>query len=234
MKFFQFFEKQKLLIKSDHKIIYKKPWIVFILPFIFLNIFYNRLNQQKTSVFLLEMNIHEIDCKNNLPYSIINDFSTLQPVLKERLREDSTIDEFYFLQIRSRFDRGDYVYLGYYQNEPATFLFITKKYAYLNPVRVKVKLPINTIGIYDVYTFRKYRGLGLYKILFQIAVYKEKKEGFNTIWLWLVQQNETSVIVHHKLGFKKVIAEYTQLQRLGFKWVTKKTLNMDSSNLLNK
>jgi GNAT superfamily N-acetyltransferase len=128
--------------------------------------------------------------------------------------------------MKKRFERGDFaIGLSNEFGEPLSYLFLSNDVVIFSQVGIKLTLPNNCFGIYDVYTYPNGRGKGFYKHLFYYSIAYMKKQGYHKLWLWLMAHNKVSVIVHSNFGISRISKILTKKNRLVF--VCKKIENVD-------
>lgn len=204
-------------IRSKPTIIYKEPWLVFLVPVILIASVIKRLRITVTKVYLTETRLADLlkldKCqdKSEVIFERISDFERFKDLALKRIHEEPGMKETFLDLIRSRFKRNDFSLVCYDKNmNPLSLVFIGTGVACFTPVGMEMDLPSQTFGMYDVYTFKEHRGLGYYQKLFYHSARLMHGEGFNTMWLWLMPHNSQSVMVHRKLGIttaKKVLTE---------------------------
>lgn len=200
----------------------KRPTLLVLLPFAVIDALMDRMRKETTVLYLTETDISEIVNGHNIKedgcsITIAHTFQAFCNYAQLRLQEDREVDEYYEYDVKMRFARGDFSFIYLDENgTPVSFLFICTGIAHFAPVDMILDLPHSAFGIYDVYTFKVYRGKGFYKRLFCSAVKEMKARGYNKIWLWLMAHNQASVNVHHELGLDNIIKILTHELSFGF------------------
>jgi hypothetical protein len=218
-----FLRKLKNQIISEPIILLKKPWLVFLMPFLLSLMIYNRLKISETVVYLTESKLEKLSVINKgkeIPekyFCSVTDYRDFAEYARERIREDPESGNLLLDVIKKRFDRGDSAII--YSNpewNPLSYVFICTKLAEFTPVDIELQLPTGTFGMYDVYTFKNSRCKGYYSHLFYYAVDLMQKKGYDSMWLWLMKHNSASVKVHYKLGIRNISKILTEKVNLGF------------------
>jgi GNAT superfamily N-acetyltransferase len=213
----------KTRIKSEPIILLKKPWLVFLLPILFIIIIISRVKSTETIVYLTETELDrllKIAKKQILPgllFHKVTDFNGFLNCAIKRRNEDPEIKDILFEILRKRFNKGDFALIcSNSEKDPLSYLFICTDHAEFTPVGIRLRLPDHTFGMYDVYTFKNSRGKGYYAILFNHAIDYMMNLGFNSMWLWLMTHNSVSVKVHNKLGIENICKILTEKMTFGF------------------
>jgi|WetSurMetagenome_2_1015567.scaffolds.fasta_scaffold311461_2 GNAT superfamily N-acetyltransferase len=215
--------KLKTWIKSEPTILLKKPWLVFLLPIILIIALTSRLKSTKTVLYLTEtdldglLKIPQKQILPNLLFHRVTDFNEFMNCAMKRRNEDPELRDILLEIVKQRFNKGDFALIcSDYKKDPLSYLFICTDSAEFTPVGINLRLPDFTFGMYDVYTFKDSRGKGYYSFLFYHAVDYMMKQGYNSMWLWLMAHNSVSVKVHNKLGIDNISKILTEKMNYGF------------------
>ena len=216
------------------KTFFKKPVYLFYVPLILIIVIKNRWKKDETTIYILEMALGNRNYRNNYIFKKSNDNAEIKKLANERLCEDEVIQNSnYTKEVLMRIKKGDNYVAAYNGLDIVSILFISEKDSFLSPVRYKIFFPENTIGIYDVYTKKEYRGKGIYSDLFNFTINYYYNDGYKNAWLWLMKHNKVSILSHNKVGMRNVIKKITLMQRFGLKWIRIDDLKIDSAELLN-
>lgn len=224
------------VLKKDPYFIIRRPYWIFLLP-LFIYIFIRkRWKTDEEIIYLIETelaNYHSSDRPSKYDNEIIEiyDFTKSLDIIRNRIT-DEDISDSYLEEVRKRFERGDYLVLITQNNMPASFLFISEKTACFTQVKYELKLDPDCFAIYDVYTFREYRGKGLYQTLIEEVMIRMKKKNYRRFWLWIMKNNKISIFVHNKLGINHVIRIFYQRYRFGLRIFYKKNVDFYLKDLI--
>jgi ribosomal protein S18 acetylase RimI-like enzyme len=218
--------------KDGLKIIFACPKYNLYLPFIAFSILKNRLKNNIVSVYIIQMALEKRShCeKNNIKK--ITDVSELKEFCAKREREDKLCEGEYLTEVTDRLKQGDFCVAMLIENNIASVLFVSTNSCYISTLGINLKLPEDTIAIYDVYTSTQYRQKGFYRQIFNYCVNDYFNKGFRQVWLWVMEHNKTSIIVHNALGFKRIIRKLSLKQKFGFRWIKSENIDNDLLALL--
>lgn len=199
----------------------------------------SRWNSDSQSVYLIETDLdnHPLNSENEGwidEYQLFEiwDYEKAKPLIMARLKEEN-LDQGYLNETRDRFGNGDRLLL-ISSKEPLSFIFISTSSAYFNQVGHTEPLPDSCFSVYDVYTFKKHRGKGLYRITLSLATKAMYAKGFTKFWLWVMKHNKVSVMVHDRLGVNQVIAVFTEYFKFGKRVFRKEEVRIKLSTLLDE
>jgi len=221
--------------KRNPELIFKNPFNLLLIPVFFVILIKNRWKTQTEFIFLTETKIdgHPLLNREIKPFYQIKkffDYQLANRIIEQRVKEEKGA-VFNIEDIKKRFERGDYMMVLFVNNLPASYLFISEKIAYFQQVNFKEVLDNDCFAIYDVYTFIDFRGKGLYEDLISVVLNQMKKH--DRFWLWVMQHNQISVKVHHRLQINRVICIYEENFRFGFRVLKKKNTNFLLSDLIS-
>ncbi len=122
--------------------------------------------------------------------------------------------------VKKRIHAGAWCYIARQKNTHSFIgiLFAVGNSCYVEAVRYQVKIPPDTVGIFDVYTSIEFRGQGFYTQLFNTAINDFLKKGYRLTWIWIMPHNLTSLAVHNQLGLSHIFLKVIHRQRWGFRW----------------
>lgn len=222
--------------KKNPKLIFHYPFHILILPYFLLLAFIRRLYSPKQTIYLIETYIKDSLLKYDLPDELIlkriSIFNEVESFIKYRIQE-SGLSEDYLSEVKRRFERGDYMFILLNNKQPISFVFISEKKAYFNQVNHVEILPVDCFAVYDVYTYKFFRGKGYYSLLLSNVLKVLKNKGFVRFWLWVMKHNSISVQVHDKLNVNNVIAYYVEYYRFGFRFFKKVECSFKLSELFS-
>ncbi len=214
-----FFEAKYKTFKRQPFVFLSKPYLILFLPALPVIYLLKRWNSPVQEIFLTETFLKDINVdleERNFDYTIkkINDVVELQSIADLRMLEDDQVSEYREL-VNYRIRKGDFVYALITDKIIVSYVFISLNEADLSQVDHTEKIEDKCFAIYDVYTFKEYRGKHYYKKLLLAVCNLMEKEGYVLFWLWLMKHNLESVKVHDKLNINHVIKEYCLFYRFG-------------------
>lgn len=224
-------------IKSNYRIIYKKPKYLMTIPILIIISLHNRIKYKKNTIYLTETNINERFIKtcdiNNL--KIVGNISSFINLAYSRATEDSTISfKQYIKTAEERFLRGDCCFiLINTEGNPVSYMFASYKVIDIPEVKLHLKLLNAEVSIFDVYTFLFERRKGYHQQLFNKVYCYLGKNKIETVYLWLMKHNKASIKAHMKVGFKRVLCEYNFYKFFGIGIRTSKKNIKTLSELLD-
>lgn len=212
----------KKIIKNDPIILLRRPWLLLLLPILFIIIVWNRLKYDKTIVYFLDTNIinylsnKELTQIKNIEINKITSFQKFQELIEKRLSEDPSIDRSYFNLCQKRFESGASAYVYYIEKLPISYIFTVTDTVNISQVNLKLTIPKDTFVFIDLYTFKKYRGCGYHQNLYNAVVLTMKKIGYNQFWAWIMAHNQISIKAHCKFGINNVTKIIVRKSFMGF------------------
>ena len=222
-------------IKHDPNVLKKKPWLLSLLPLLFINVVWNRIKYKSSIVYFVDTDINEYLINKKLRE--ISDFETIkitsfqqfQYLVESRLAEDFSMDISYLSLCQKRFESGAFVYAFCNKELPVSYVFLVTDHVVISQVDFKMSIPQDTFAFIDLYTFKKYRRRGYHQKLYDSAIFKMKRDGYNHFWCWLMAHNQISIKAHCKLGINNVTKIIKRISFLGLSKTnikdTKKNLN---------
>lgn len=223
-------------IRKEPRFIVNRPWLLFLFPiFIFLYII-KRWKTQPEIIYLIETELDKLSLlerRLEKHHQIIEyrDFQQILKIINQRIDEENKLPG-YIDEVKARFARGDYLVALIIEQVAASFAFISESKAYFTQVKYAEKLDNNCFAVYDVYTFRNFRRKCLYEILLAHILQDMKNKDYEKFWLWVMKHNQVSIKVHHKLEIYNVIRIYKEIYRFGFRFFSKRDVNINLSNLI--
>lgn len=225
------------LFKNNPKIILRKPELFFYIPFFVIQYFAKRWYSAVEIVYLMNTVIDNhrlLHLTNSMECSmkIITSFEQALFFLKERMLE-CNLTESYLKETRTKFLNGDVlVLLSNHANEAVSYAFVAYKTAYLAQVRYTFSIPLNCCAVYDVYTFDKHKGKGMYEQLMSLLLKYLRENKYSRFLLWVIKENSTSIKVHNKIGVNQVIKVFKEQYRFGIRIFSQKDVNFTLSELI--
>ena len=218
----------------------KRPWLMFFLPFWGAQFILGRLKSCTSVVYLTETSIEELLAKSrarteSLRWRVVRDSAEFAVYARERVEEDRAVGRLYFEEVDRRFARGDFAVVGFVDDCcPVAYVFICTARAVFTPVNMTLPLPRATFGLYDVYTYEKFRGRGYYSSLFDQSVRMMLHRDFEKVWLWLMVHNQGSIRVHLAIGINLISKILTEKISFGIIKRTVTDVNISLDNLISK
>lgn len=224
---------RKYLKENPAKLL-SKLYLIFFVPFVLVLTLVNRLKTYSCAVYLLDMELKPTEV-NDIKFEIYDksNLDLASDIAIKRQSENSSFDDNYTDTVIKRLNRGDFLICFKISDKTASFLFLSEKRAILEQVNEIIELPTGFIAIYDVYTFKEFRGKGFYGKLFNAVCIYEFNRGFKNCYLWVMKHNRESVIVHNKIGMKSVIKEFKFIQKYGFRTTKSVDVNYNSLELIS-
>jgi hypothetical protein len=220
-------------VKQNPWVILIKPYMLLLTPFYFIK---KRWNSKPELIFLIETfisghNLLKKEIRPSYRMQKIISYELAKGILEQRVKEDGRTSK-NLEQTKERFVRGDYMMVLIVDDTPTSYVFISEKVANFEQFHLKEKMDSNCFAIYDVYTFKRFRGMGFYEDL--ISLILKKRIDYKKFWLWVMKHNQASLKVHDRLQVNSVIRIYEESFRFGFRSLKITNTNFPLSDLIYK
>lgn len=197
----------------------KKPYSLLFLPYFCYLYIKLRWNKEAETIYLTETNLKDnfrLMNESSQGFSLkeLTDLNECKSLAVRRIADEG-YSENYEMELLKRLDRSDKIFTLSHGLELCSFVFVSERIADLSQLSTILELPPNCFAVYDVYTFKEFRGRGLYEILLSKVLKEMDSRGFTHFWLWVMAHNQISVKVHEKLGINHVVSKFSQYYRFG-------------------
>lgn len=224
------------IIRKEPLLFLKRPYYLFLFPaFIFIYIRKRWKTETETIYLILTYLDGHYLLDKKLPPSnevkMYRNFNDIKDIMLRRCEEDGMHGN-YINEYQKRIKRGDCLVTLLIGNDIISYIFISEKKAYFSQLNFSEYLENECFAVYDVYTFKKYRGKGLYEILLAEVFREFKKRGYTKFWLWVMKHNKISLKVHQKLNINHVIKIYKGYYNFGFRIIKKYDADFFLSDLI--
>lgn len=223
-------------IKRNPRLLLQKPWLIAMVPYLFFQATKKRWKSDVQSIYLTETIIKNHPLMHMTPDSgfyvrqILNIDEAIN-LINKRITE-TAIDISYKKEVVRRLEKADYIVVLFQNEIPLSFLFVSENEIDLSQVGCNEQIPDKCFAVYDVYTFNQFRAKGYYSRLLSETMRFMGKKGYLRFWLWIMQHNQVSVLVHEKLKINRIISIYSECFRYGFRRFFRKDVEMLLSDLI--
>lgn len=181
-------------------------------------------------LYIFKININQNTNTFNI-YEIVkaNTIDDLKEIIQER-------EDFFYKMYINWLSKGFICFIA--KEEKSTIGIVWLNNTKEVPLEFGYKQKLKTkseAGLIDAYVLKNKRGKGVYKEIWNNALYEAQKLGINKLYGYILNNNMRSIKVHYRLGMKNVyqILYYTRI--LWFNLYFKKTFNnLKDISLLKK
>jgi RimJ/RimL family protein N-acetyltransferase len=205
-------------IKHYLKIILKKLLIIMVPGYKKLFVFEILLSEYKS-----------IGGMDNIVLKVVRDIDEIMPFIRKR-------EEWYLNHSRDLLMKGNLCFVGEVDNQVACCVWTSYNEVYLSEIKYRLKVDKNIVPLIDGYTLPQYRGLGIYKAVWDYCIkYFQAQPGYEKIYGFIASSNKRSLKVHKKLRLENIVIIITYLRILGIKfYFIKKRLKIKSKKVSSK
>jgi len=208
-------------IKQQPIIVFNRPYLLLLMPLFIYFFFRDRWNTKPEIIYLTETeiaghNLLLLEQKENFNLYWYNDFVSSEKIILKRINEENNFEK-YILETKKRFRLGDSLITLEIENQPAAYVFMSTKKACYTQVHFNEDLLKKFFAVYDVYTFRDFRGKGYYKYLLSSVMKEMQSKQYKYLWLWVMEHNQASVKIHDKLKINHIIRTYQENYKFGIR-----------------
>lgn len=169
---------------------------------------------QKLYIFeiILKEKYPDIKLKEGMKIEIVKDVNELSEFSKRR-------GDWYNEYAKDLLDKGNLCFVMKVDGKIASCVWTSFKNVKFNDVQYDLKVTDNIAPLIDGYTLEEYRGMGIYRIIWNYCVnYLIDMQKFDRIYGGVLNCNKRSLKVHDKLNLNKVIMEVILIKGLGFRF----------------
>jgi len=124
-------------------------------------------------------------------------------------------------EYKNRFDRGDKCVALYKNNNIVNISWLCFTDLFIDEVKLKYKVPINSFIVYDVFTLPVFRNRGFYKLMLMYINLWGKENNYHNSYIYSELNNTISIRAIIKSGYQK-ITKITLLEIFGLKFYLSK------------
>lgn len=110
----------------------------------------------------------------------------------------------YKLEYQNRFDRDDKCVALFKDNQIVNISWLCFSDLFIDEIKIKYKVPVNSFVIYDVYTLPIYRNRGFYKLMLNHLNIWGKENNFRYSYIYSELENSISIRAIINSGYKKI------------------------------
>jgi len=182
---------------------------------ILFRIFFKIIKPKYGRLFVFELDLAQLPQrskqKGDVRVEVIKSIEEIASFVKER-------EKWYYEYAKDLFEKGNLCFVGKADNKIVSCVWTSFHEVYLPDVEYVLHVGDNIVPLIDAYTLPAYRGMGIYKIVWNECIeYFQNSHKFSRIYGFIVPSNTRSLTVHKNLKLERIIMTITLLRIFGIR-----------------